>query len=236
MKSAQEILKRKGCRKLNAQVSRRSDDSKAGTGGTVLFITTYIYIIFICIYVYIYVYIYICTYICIYIYVYIYVYRRYIICTSRHCTFQRSDLTGQLEHKLSAVPVWKWLACTLMWMRPCVRFQKITQDLSVFASRKIIKAGAPRQFRMWVAGLPAQLPVLFSWFFCFVPTPLSLQPCATAPGAKRPHPETGAGTDHGEKGYNFYCRSQKWQGSDWGLFHLIHKDPDRFHCTSSMKV
>ena len=106
-----------------------------------------------------------------YIYVYIYVYRRYIICTSRHCTFQRSDLTGQLEHKLSAVPVWKWLACTLMWMRPCVRFQKITQDLSVFASRKIIKAGAPRQFRMWVAGLPAQLPVIFSCFSVSCPLP-----------------------------------------------------------------
>ena len=161
MKSAQEILKCKGCRKLNAQVSRRSDDSKDGTGGTVLFITTYN----------IYIYYYIILYYYIYMYIYIYVYRRYIICTSRHCTFQRSDLTGQLEHKLSAVPVWKWLACTLMWMRPCVRFQKITQDLSVFASRKIIKAGAPRQFRMWVAGLPAQLPVLFSCFSVSCPLP-----------------------------------------------------------------
>ena len=72
MKSAQEILKGKGCRKLNAQVSRRSDDSKAGTGGTVLFITTYIYIIFICIYVYIYMYLYV--FICVYVYtMYIYI-------------------------------------------------------------------------------------------------------------------------------------------------------------------
>ena len=59
------------------------------------------------IYIYIYIIIlyYIILYYYIYICIYIYVYRRYIICTSRHCTFQRSDLTGQLEHKLSAVPV-----------------------------------------------------------------------------------------------------------------------------------
>ena len=66
-----------------------------------IYICIYIYIVYIYMYIYMYIYI----YVYIYMYIYIYVYRRYIICTSRHCTFQRSDLTGQLEHKLSAVPV-----------------------------------------------------------------------------------------------------------------------------------